>query len=351
MSIENLNFEERMLPAPINGGFKMDGYWVWCGSVVKGEDGKYHMFASRWEKQHPVQPTWLFSSEIVRAISDTPEGPYKFEEVVFERRGPSYWDGMATHNPLICKQGNKYVLYYVGVTYPLKVEGEESQYQALSSAHIVACSNQRIGVAVADSVSGPWKRFDQPRITTRPGSFDNFMVTNPAPIIKQNGEAMVVYKSRAYKPGLQNSIPFGEMEMGIAIANHYQEEHTNVSNVPLFNKELYDLEDPFIWEENDEYYMIAKDMNGKACGEPRGGVIASSQDGRNWELHDGVLAYSRYVKWDDGKTRLMGNLDRPFVLFEDGIATHLFFATSDGENGLRDCKNTWNMVIPLKRKK
>jgi len=26
--------------APKAGGFRMDGYWVWCGSVIKSDDGK-----------------------------------------------------------------------------------------------------------------------------------------------------------------------------------------------------------------------------------------------------------------------------------------------------------------------
>jgi hypothetical protein len=30
---------ERLLPAPINGGFRMEDYWIWCGSVIKA-DGK-----------------------------------------------------------------------------------------------------------------------------------------------------------------------------------------------------------------------------------------------------------------------------------------------------------------------
>ncbi|HEX3086046.1 MAG TPA: GDSL-type esterase/lipase family protein, partial [Pyrinomonadaceae bacterium] len=41
------DFQSRLLPAPLNGGLRLDGFWVWCGSVIKGDDGKYHMFASR----------------------------------------------------------------------------------------------------------------------------------------------------------------------------------------------------------------------------------------------------------------------------------------------------------------
>ncbi|WP_053377186.1 hypothetical protein [Paenibacillus sp. FJAT-27812] len=81
----------------------MDGYWVWCGSVAKGEDGRFHMFASRWPKSLPMHPGWIVASEIVRAVSDTPEGPYDFQEVVFPARGAEYWDGRSTHNPHIVK--------------------------------------------------------------------------------------------------------------------------------------------------------------------------------------------------------------------------------------------------------
>ena len=28
----------------------MDDYFVWCGSVIRAEDGRYPMFASRWPK-------------------------------------------------------------------------------------------------------------------------------------------------------------------------------------------------------------------------------------------------------------------------------------------------------------
>jgi len=104
MQMENLmDLKERMLPAPVGGGFRMEGYWVWCGSVIKGEDNRYHMFASRWPKSQPMHPGWLSLSEIVRASSDTPEGPYQFEEVVLPARGAEYWDGRMTHNPQITK--------------------------------------------------------------------------------------------------------------------------------------------------------------------------------------------------------------------------------------------------------
>src|SRR5687768_17185985 len=78
---------------PRDGGFRMPGYWVWCGSVIKGDDGRYHMFASRWPKDLTFHPGWMTNSEIVRAVAERPEGPYQFQQVVLPARGAEYWDG------------------------------------------------------------------------------------------------------------------------------------------------------------------------------------------------------------------------------------------------------------------
>ena len=67
------------MPVPRSGGFRMDGYWVWDPSVVKAADGKWHFFASRWPHSNPMHPTWLLTSEIVRAEGSRPEGPFEFK--------------------------------------------------------------------------------------------------------------------------------------------------------------------------------------------------------------------------------------------------------------------------------
>ena len=79
-------FIDKLLPAPKGGGFAMEDYWIWDPSVIKGEDGRYHMFASRWSKKYGFG-NWVTNSEVVRAISDTPEGPSEFVEVVLPARG------------------------------------------------------------------------------------------------------------------------------------------------------------------------------------------------------------------------------------------------------------------------
>ena len=46
--------------------FECEGWWVWGSSVIKGDDGKYHMFVSRFPKSLPFHPGWMVASEIVQ---------------------------------------------------------------------------------------------------------------------------------------------------------------------------------------------------------------------------------------------------------------------------------------------
>ena len=332
---------DRMLPAPLNGGFRMEGYWIWCGSVIKGEDGRYHMFASRWSKETPMHPGWLLRSEVVRASADTPLGPFQFEEVVLPARGAQYWDGVATHNPHIKKIGDTYVLYYMGTTHPFP------EASGMSEKVIVARANKRIGIATSKSIFGPWIRQEQPILSTRPGCFDSFLVSNPAPCVLNDGSVYLLYKSRMYVE--DSEVTWSDMMFGVAKASKFEGPYVPLTDTPIFSKEQV-MEDPYLWHDEEGFHLIAKDMKGNISGQHYGGIHAFSKDAVNWELQNGILSYSRDVLWDDNTIRRMGNLERPFILFEEGQATHIYFATSDGDenSGFMGCENTWNMVIPLK---
>jgi hypothetical protein len=110
-------FRDRLLPAPVNGGYRDTNYWIWCGSVTRGRDGKYHLFASRWPHALTFSPHWLSNSEVVHAVSDTPAGPYAFSDVALPPRGDEFWDGKMTHNPVVVSRDGRYYLFYTGTTY------------------------------------------------------------------------------------------------------------------------------------------------------------------------------------------------------------------------------------------
>mgnify|MGYP000060552607 CR=1 FL=1 len=108
----------RVKPLPTENRFSLDGYHVWCGAPVKGGDGKYHLFYSRWPKSVGFAPGWAIHSEIAYAVADQPQGPYRHVNVALPARplnpktGKKYWDGDATHNPNLLRHPNgKYYLY------------------------------------------------------------------------------------------------------------------------------------------------------------------------------------------------------------------------------------------------
>lgn len=203
---------------------------------------------------------------------------------------------------------------------------------------IAARANKRVGLAVADSVYGPWKRLDTPILPTRPGKFDSFLTSNPAPCIREDGSVLLVYKARRYE-----GTAHGQMTLGAAEAAGYEGPYRVTQDTPLFPPERFHIEDPFIWRTAEGYAMIAKDMDGKLCGEKHGGILALSPDGRDWRLADQPKSYSRRVRWEDGSERWMGSFERPFLLFQDGLPTHLFAAVADGPgaSGKPNIPGTW----------
>ncbi len=332
-------FIDRLLPAPRAGGFAQDDFWVWCGSAIRGEDGRYHLFAARWPKALPFFAGYLTHSEIVRAVADRPEGPYAFQEVVLPARGPEYWDGQMTHNPTIHKADDTYLLFYIGATYAgAKPEVAEVQRLGRKLPQCIECyPNIRIGLATARSVCGPWARPGAPILQPRPGKWDSSVVTNPAPCVQPDGSVLLYYRSNA---------PEG-LRIGLARAEHYQAPFHRVVDDPVLHFAAGYVEDPFVWRADDCYELIAKDMTGEICGEIGAGMHATSLNGVDWTVSDSPKAYSRRVRWDDGTVTEQGSLERPQLLIEDGRPTHLFAATGDGPRGFDHAARTWNLVIPI----
>ena len=333
--------------APRTPAFQCEGYWVWGSSVIQGDDGKYHMYVSRFPKSLPFHPGWMVASEIVHAISPTPEGPYKFSDVALPARGAQYWDGRSTHNPRIFKYNHKYYLIYMGSTHPF----EEPSYEELtldSKWCIVGRANKRVGLAVADSPYGPWKRLDEPILKTEPNTFYSYLTSNPSPVVRKDGSVLMIFKGRAHTENGR----YSNMALGIASAPSIEGPYTVQNDKkPIFQVEGQgEAEDPFLWEDERGFHIIFKDHVAKFTGEKGGGVMAHSQDGINWIVDEDAKAYSRTVEWEDENVEMQGQLERPFLFFENGVPAYVFFATMDGPGGFENATKSWNMVIPIKKK-
>jgi hypothetical protein len=278
VSPEKKTLKSSIGPAVKKGGFAMDGYIIWCSSVIKVGD-TYHMFASRWPAEHGLGG-WTKYSECVRATSKDLLGPYMFQEVVLEKR-PNNWDNTRVHNVKIVKAGDKFVLYHIDTA-------------------------NETGFAVADSVTGPWTRQDKAAMR----------VSNPAPIVRPD-QSIYVFGRLKDSEGVNRAIAF--------TAPTYAGPYTVLENGANLLPNNYELEDPTIWWANGQYNVLLNDWKGKATGTGKAGTQYWSKDGIQYHIMSSEPVFTKTVVYDDGTTETFSRRERPFAYVnEEGEVIALF---------------------------
>ncbi|TYP98417.1 glycosyl hydrolase family 43 [Sphingobacterium allocomposti] len=303
---------------PIGRTLQLDEFYIWCSSPIWGEDGRVHLFYSRWKKEKGMSG-WIRGSEIAHAIADTPYSSFKHHSVVLQPR-PGHWDSTTCHNPLIKKIDGKYYLFYMGNS-----NGKTD--------------TKRIGVAYAERLEGPWHRPDQPCLLPgATGSWDDHCTTNPALLRGHDGKYWMFYKSWNTSEYQQaTGAVRGNRKYGLAKADHPLGPYEKVSDNAVIDfsdrPNNAQLEDAFVWEEDGTYFMVARDMG---FYNHEFGLLLSSKDGINWsEPKVAYLDMKSYVS--EGKPaphlKRFGRLERPMFLLDEvtGRPRFLFGATQGGD--------------------
>ena len=91
-STDDLNLSAMIQPADPALFVHDSTYYNWCNSIIKDDDGTYHLFYSRWPKSIGFY-SWLTHSEIAHATASKPEGPYRMGKTVLKAR-KGYWDSV-----------------------------------------------------------------------------------------------------------------------------------------------------------------------------------------------------------------------------------------------------------------
>lgn len=301
----NIDFSKGLYPAKVGSGFQMDGYYVWCGSCIKGEDGKYYLFASRWPIETGFPDGYMFHSEIVLTSTDSLDKPFQFEKVIFTKRDGNFWDSTMSHNPQIVKHGDEYLLFYIG-----SVDGKGE--------------TRKIGVAHSKSITDGWVRPDKPIELPENAN-------NPAVIIKENDGIYMAFRD-------------GKLKVSIAYAKSHTEPFT-VLNYDIFPKGR--VEDMYLFVNNGKFEIIAEDNEGAYTGLVGAGVHFVSDDCKNWETCEPLQVYDRTVEYTDGNVLQLQRRERPQLFFDNG-KTYLF-TTAKIDGPTRECGGkTWNMVQEYK---
>jgi len=303
----------------IGRSLQLADYYIWCSSPIWGEDGKVYLFYSRWRKERGMSG-WIRGSEIAYAVADSPHTPFRHQSVVLAPR-EGYWDSTTCHNPLIKKVDDTYYLFYMG-----NANGKTD--------------TKRIGVATAKDISGPWQRMDEPSLLPgEAGAWDDHCTTNPAFIKGDDGKYWLFYKSwnTAEYQQAKGAVR-GNRKYGLAKADHPAGPYRRVSERPVidFSDQINNaqIEDAFVWKEQNTFYMIARDMG---FFNHEFGLLLSSKDGLKWSVpRVSYLAMKDYVMEPPPRAHLkrFGRLERPMLLLDPVTEKpqFLFGATQGGDH-------------------
>lgn len=258
----------------------MKQWCYWDGQIIKAPDGKYHIFASRWD-QAKGHNGWG-GSVAVHAVSDKVGGPYVDK----------------------------------GVCWPDDQGGKGHNVTALvmpDGRYAVVVSETRPGdVFVSKSLDGPWEHLGQLKVAENEFSQRFGRMSNVSIMVRPDGDYMIVPRSGAIwisKSGILG--PY--VVQGPSV-------YPTVAGLPLRN-----LEDPVVWYSGGQYHIV---VNGWS---DRKAYHITSVDGiNNWTFRG--LAYdptTDFIRYTNGTVNHWNNLERPGVLIENGHVTAVTLAVLD----------------------
>ncbi len=335
-SASELDLGALLQPAPETAKLIDPDYYIWCGTMVRGDDGKYHLYYSRWPRKLGHY-AWVTHSEIAHAAGDSPTGEFRHAGVALPARGKDFRDGLCTHNPTILRAGAKYYLYYMGNT------GDGVVMKDLNWTHR---NNQRIGVAVAESPNGPWQRFDSPLVANSedPQAPDALVANNPTVARRPDGGYLMIYKA----VGRQRPLPFGGPVVHLTATSDSPTGPFIKQLRPIFTVPGVDFpaEDPFAWYDYSarRYYAVVKDFSGHVTKSGKSLALWESSDGLAWKLSAHPLVSTMTVNWTGGRQQKLNSLERPQLLFApDGRPSVLLGAVDEEPSR----PHSYNLRIPL----
>ena len=290
--------------------YEEPGWCVWCPSPVALPDGRYALVHSRWRESDGFE-AWCAKSEVGLAISETGAlGPYRFVKTILPGSGrDGDFDRDVTHNPQVLVEGGKYYLFYMGTRSDVAEgrAGSSSSGTAKGSFRM----NQRIGVAVAARIEGPYVRTGK---SVLPETEDCIMASNPAVVKMPNGKFLMVFKwgwpPAAKYPICRNSCAAA---MADSPLGPWKVVSKDVFPVRCAN---FPGEDPCLWLEGDVICCSIHDNGRFYAASDRALVRFESRDGISWKNCGELFPRGR-----------ISRLERPFVLAEPQ-GRRLLFAAS-----------------------
>lgn len=328
--IDQIILSDKIVPVNKENIFRDVDYYNWCSSIIKGEDGKYHLFYSRWERSKSFSG-WLTHSKIAHAISVRPEGPYKYVNTVINLDKEIYKAGemITAHNPKIKYFNRKYFIYFCSTKMKQEVTNKEiTEIALVGNSHPkwkTLRVNQRTFVATATSLNGKWEINKKPLL--EPEGPIETLVVNPA--IAQGPDKRYYLIVKGDKPG---SVRF-ERNQAVAISNFPDKEFV-IQSKPVIQE--WDTEDVSMWYDQPTSRFYAVFHAHTYIG------MMTSLDGVNWEKAKDFIIMKKKIEQNTGAPAIVPyRMERPFVFIENNKPQVLSLAVKE-EN------DAYIVTIPIK---
>jgi hypothetical protein len=274
---------DNVLPRDPQNGLEdvtMKQWCYWDGQILRGPDGRYHLFASRWAE--PRGHRGWFDSLAVHAVSAKAIGPYTDK----------------------------------GLAWPTDQGGKGHNVTALvlpDKRYAVVVSETRPGdVFVSKSLDGPWELLGQIKVDANGFNARDGRMSNVAVMLRPDGRFQIVPRSGAVLISSDGILGPYKMQ-GPSV-------YAGMAGLPTRN-----LEDPAIWYSGGLYHIVVN------CWSERKAFHLTSADGITGWTNRG-LAYdptTNFVRYKNGVVNHWDKMERPGVVLEKGHVAYFTFAVLD----------------------
>jgi hypothetical protein len=297
-------------------------YFHWCVSPIDDDQGKTHLFLSRWPARLGMAG-WSTQGELAHYVGNSAEGPFTHVDTVLDNTTvPSSWM-VSPHNVRIKKIDDTYVIVYI-----------------VQDSRVGNQRGQKIGLLISSSLGGPWTPVGPGGVAVQPSAnpsswaYNGLLGVDNPDIDKVNGKYYIYFKSG---PAMNGSMHYGYAE-SVTLTGTYV-----ISDAPQMDNIDY-IEDATAFSWNGYEYLLTTDNFGTNTGIFGAGILwradAPNSPGpfrmANARIGFGVLsdytaipsgATYNYTQWD--------KFERPAVLMRNGKPAYFYGADSCNVSGAK----------------
>lgn len=319
-STDNLDLSLMIQPADPSQFVHDSLYYNWCNSIIKDDDGMYHLFYSRWPKSIGFY-SWLTHSEIAHATAIRPEGPYPMGKTVL-KADKGGWDAVTVHNVKVEKFDGNYYMYYTSTNTGKEILSEKQLVEIGKTGYshkywMLLRSNQRTGVAVSRSLDGPWRKLNQPMI--EPHGPIRTVTVNPTVCQGPDNKYYLIIKGddkNVQGSCLIQAIGTSDKPTGPFLL----EDKPAFTDIPT--------EDVSMWYDRTRkrFYAIFHAHGRNFIG------LITSEDGINWQKAKHFKVCEKKIPLNDGAVMNVDRMERPFIYVKDGVPQLLSCGVKKGND-------------------